>query len=103
MAHGAPGAGVQPSLHDPWAVLSHTRIRELRANLPPETFVSLVEECLSDLDHRLPALRRAVASGNTGAITAHAHAMVGMAANHGMAALETRLSTIRRPHATAMR
>ncbi len=91
---GAPGSGVQPPLHDPWAVLSHTRIRELRANLPPETFVNLVEECLSDLDHRLPALRRAVASGNTGAITAHAHAMVGMAANHGMAALETRLRTI---------
>jgi CheY-like chemotaxis protein len=91
---GGPGAGVRTALHDPWAVLSYARIGELRANLPPETFVNLVEECLSDLDHRLPALRLAVASANTGTIIAHAHAMVGMAANHGMAALETRLRTI---------
>jgi signal transduction histidine kinase/HPt (histidine-containing phosphotransfer) domain-containing protein len=85
-------AGTRP--HDPWAVLSLTRIRELRSNLPPETFVNLVEECVTDLDHRLPALRRAIAAGNAGAITAHAHAMVGMAAGYGMAALETRLRMI---------
>nr|WP_294524815.1 PAS-domain containing protein [uncultured Rhodopila sp.] len=83
-----------PRQHDPWAVLSLVRIRELRTNLPPETFISLVEECLQDLDHRLPALRRAITAGNPGAITAHAHAMVGMAAGYGMSALETRLRMI---------
>ena len=49
---------------------------------------------MQDLDHRLPALRRAITAGNPGAITAHAHAMVGMAAGYGMAALETRLRMI---------
>nr|WP_294507311.1 PAS-domain containing protein [uncultured Rhodopila sp.] len=88
------GETPKPKLHDPWAVLSLARIRELRTNLPPETFISLVEECLQDLDHRLPALRRAISTGNPGAITAHAHAMVGMAAGYGMAALETRLRMI---------
>jgi hypothetical protein len=81
----------KPRQDDPWAVLSLARVRELRTNLPPETFINLVEECIADLDHRLPALRRAIAAGNPGAITAHAYAMVGMAAGYGMAALETRL------------
>ncbi len=84
----------KPRQDDPWAVLSLARVRELRTNLPPETFINLVEECIADLDHRLPALRRAIAAGNPGAITAHAHAMVGMAAGYGMAALETRLRMI---------
>jgi len=83
-----------PRARDPWAVLSLPRIRELRTSLPPETFINLVEECLADLDHRLPALRRAIAAGSPGAITAHAHAMVGMAGGYGMAALETRLRMI---------
>jgi CheY-like chemotaxis protein len=94
-ARQAPGEPhVQPPPSDPWAVLSQARIRELRTSLPPATFVNLVEECLSDLEHRLPVLRQAVASGYPEAITAHAHAMVGMAAGYGMAALETRLRTI---------
>jgi CheY-like chemotaxis protein len=84
----------RPVNHDPWAVLSHARIRELQANLQPEAFASLVEECLADLDHRMPALRRAITAANPAAVTAHAHAMVGMAAGYGMAALETRLRVI---------
>ncbi len=75
-------------------LLAADRILELRSNLPPQTFVALVEECLVDLDHRMPALRRAVQSGANGAITAHAHAMVGMAAGYGMASLETSLRAI---------
>jgi CheY-like chemotaxis protein len=85
---------VKPRAHDPWAVLALARISELRTNLAPETFITLVEECIADLDHRLPALRRAIAAGNPSAITAHALAMVGMAAGYGMAALETRLRMI---------
>jgi HPt (histidine-containing phosphotransfer) domain-containing protein len=70
------------------------RISELRTNLAPATFVKLMDECLVDMDHRLPALRRALVAGTPGAITAHAHAMVGMAAGYGMAALESRLHQI---------
>jgi signal transduction histidine kinase/CheY-like chemotaxis protein len=75
-------------------VLSADRINELRANLPPATFAQLVEACLLDLDRRLPALRRAIVTGAPAAITAHAHAMVGMAASYGMIALEDRLRLV---------
>ena len=78
----------------PPQVLATERLLELRTNLSPETFVRLVEECLVDLDHQLPALRRAIAGGSAGAITAHAHAMVGMAAGYGMASLEASLRSI---------
>jgi CheY-like chemotaxis protein len=74
--------------------LAADRILELRSNLAPQTFVNLIEECLQDLEHRMPALRRAVTTGSLGAITAHAHAMVGMAAGYGMASLETALRSI---------
>ena len=76
------------------SVLAAERIQELRSNLPPEVFANLMEECLQDMDHRLPALRRALVAAAPAAITAHAHALVGMAAGYGMAALEARLRTI---------
>lgn len=82
---------VKPSAE---TVLSAERINELRTNLAPATFVKLMEECLVDMDHRLPALRRALVAGSPGAVTAHAHAMVGMAAGYGMAALENRLRQV---------
>ena len=78
----------------PPQVLATERLLELRSNLSPETFVRLIEECLLDLDQELPALRRAMATGSLGSITAHAHAMVGMAASYGMASLEASLRTI---------
>ena len=75
-------------------ILSAARIVELRANLPREELLEMVEECIADLFHRLPALRRSLATGATGAITAQAHAMVGMAGGYGMAVLESRLRAI---------
>ena len=74
--------------------LSAERIDELKTSLPPERFAELVEECLIDLDHRLPALRRAFAASVPGAITTHAHAMAGVAAAYGMATLEAKLRQI---------
>lgn len=74
--------------------LSTERIEELKSSLPPERFAALVEECLIDLDHRMPALRRALAAGVPGSITAHAHTMAGVAAAYGMATLEARLREI---------
>ncbi|MGD0102647.1 MAG: PAS-domain containing protein [Rhodopila sp.] len=75
-------------------ILAADRIDELRSNLPTDTFTNLIEECLVDMNHRLPALRRALAAGAPAAITAHAHALVGMASGYGMAAMEARLRTI---------
>ncbi len=75
-------------------VLSAERITELRTNLAPETFASLIEECIIDLDHRMPALRRALTAAVPGSIVAQAHAMVGIAAGYGLAALETTLRDV---------
>jgi len=47
-----------------------------------------------DMDHRLPALRRALIAGAPGAVAVHAHALVGIAASYGMAAVEARLRKI---------
>jgi signal transduction histidine kinase/AmiR/NasT family two-component response regulator len=83
-----------PKGADTVPVLAVERIEELRANLPPGTFENLVEECLVDMEHRLPALRRALVAKAPGAVTAQAHALVGMAAGYGMAALEIRLRVV---------
>jgi HPt (histidine-containing phosphotransfer) domain-containing protein len=98
--HATAGEAVAPKMDaSPEAarrvpILAAARISELRANLPSKTFATLIEECLLDMDHRLPALRRALLAGAPAAITAHAHALVGMAAGYGMAAMEARLRSI---------
>jgi CheY-like chemotaxis protein len=75
-------------------LLAAERVSELRENLPPDMLSGLIEECLSDLEARLPALRRALTARVRPAIAAQAHAMVGMAAGYGMAALEDRLRQV---------
>ena len=86
--------GLQEESEEGIPVLSLERISELRANMPREELLDMVEECIADMFHRLPALRRALATGSSGAITAQAHAMVGMAGGYGMAVLEARLRAI---------
>jgi CheY-like chemotaxis protein len=75
-------------------ILAADRIAELQANIPPDELLDMAEECISDLYRRLPALRRSLAAEAPGAITAQAHAMVGMAGGYGMAVLEARLRAI---------
>jgi len=84
--------GAAPASHSP--VLSAERIGELRANLPGDMLEGMVEECLIELQARLPALRRAMESGSGDEVAVQAHAMVGMAAGYGMAALEARLRAL---------
>jgi signal transduction histidine kinase/CheY-like chemotaxis protein len=94
----SPGMGFMPGLEEETEegipILASDRIAELRANIPAEELLEMVEECIADLFHRLPALRRSLAVGAPGAITAQAHAMVGMAGGYGMAVLEARLRAI---------
>ncbi len=78
--------------HNP--VLSTVRIGELRSSLQGDMLAGMVEECLIDLQARLPMLRRAMQAGNSDEVAAQAHAMVGMAAGYGMAALEARLRAL---------
>ena len=75
-------------------VLSPERLGELRDSLPGDMLGSMVEECLIELQGRLPALRRAMEAGNSAEVASHAHAMVGMAAGYGMTALEARLRAL---------
>jgi signal transduction histidine kinase/DNA-binding NarL/FixJ family response regulator len=75
-------------------VLATDRIAELRDLLPSDALTSMVEECLADLQGRLPLLRRALQEDTAEAATAQAHAMVGMAAGYGLAALEARLRAL---------
>ncbi len=80
----APGTAAGP-------VLAAARVEELRANLPSDILSSMIEECLEELGHRLPALRRALEANNAAEITSQTHAMAGLAAGYGMAALEASL------------
>ena len=91
--------GFEPSTPSPVAeirqlaapAVEEPRLAELRANLAPEMLADLVDQCLRDLEARLPALQAAVAAGEARQIEAEAHAMAGMAASYAMAALEIRL------------
>ncbi len=75
-------------------VLAPDRIAELRANLTQATVVHLAEDCLAELRERLPGLRAALSNGNPRDIESHAHAMAGLAASYGMAALDQRLRAV---------
>jgi signal transduction histidine kinase/CheY-like chemotaxis protein len=100
----APGAGTLPDAatvmnsddrSPPIAsVLSASRINALRATLPAATLANAVEECLVEMDRRLPALRRSLTARSPGAISAHAEVLVSMATVYGMSALENRLRSI---------
>ncbi|HTI84079.1 MAG TPA: PAS-domain containing protein [Acetobacteraceae bacterium] len=76
------------------AMLSASRLEELRATLPADTLASLVEDCLVELAERLVLLQQAVQHGDRQPIIAQAHAIAGMAAEYGMASLEMRLRAL---------
>ena len=82
--------------HEAPDILSASRLDELRATLPADTLAGLVEECLVELTERVGLLQDALRQGTADAIFAQAHAMAGMSAEYGMAALELRLRTLMR-------
>ena len=76
------------------AILSLERIAELRTNLPADVLTTLVNECLKDLEERMPPFRRALASGVAFEIETQAHTIVGVAAGYGLASLEAKSRAI---------
>jgi hypothetical protein len=76
--------------------LSAARLEDLRAMLPADKLASLIEDCLVDLSERLVSLQVAIQAGVVEQIVAHTHAIAGMAAEYGMAALEARVRTLMR-------
>jgi signal transduction histidine kinase/FixJ family two-component response regulator len=89
-----------PAANDAAPILDAGRLNELAHGLPPAVVLSLVEQCLMDMRARLPQLRAALASGDARAIEVAAHALSGMSASYGFAALEARMRRIIR-HARA--
>ncbi|MSP02817.1 MAG: response regulator [Acetobacteraceae bacterium] len=87
-------AAWQDEMEEGIPILSVERIEELRANIPADELREMAEECISDLSHRLPALRRALTAAAPAAITVQCHTMVGIAGGYGMAVLEARLRAI---------
>ena len=97
---GHPSGGVttvEPALPDPDAIesiLSLERVGELRTNLPADVLLNLVDACLTELDGKMPPFRRALAAGLASEIEPQAHAIAGIAASYGLAAVETKARTI---------
>jgi signal transduction histidine kinase/DNA-binding response OmpR family regulator len=83
-----------PATPAPPPVLSVARLDELRKTLPADKLANLVEECLVDLSERLTGLQESIRQQDASHVVAHAHAMAGMAAEYGMATLESRLRAL---------
>jgi signal transduction histidine kinase/CheY-like chemotaxis protein len=84
-----------PRRHAPQSrILSAARLDELRSALPADTLASLVEDCLADLSERRSSLQQALERNATEQALAEAHAMAGMSAEYGMAALESRIRAL---------
>jgi CheY-like chemotaxis protein len=92
----SPAIALGESLADPAtsSVLSAARVNELRISLPAETLANLIEGCLADLSDRFVSLRDAVSQHDSARMLACVHAMAGMSAEYGMAALEARLRAL---------
>ncbi len=84
----------RPVANDAYPILDDRRLAELAHGLPPATVLSLVDQCLADMRARLPALRTALDSRNPRDIEIAAHALSGMSASYGFAALENRMRNI---------
>jgi CheY-like chemotaxis protein len=84
-ADSAPASGVRS------LILSAARLDELRGAISADTLGALIADCLADLSVRLKSLQEALRLDTREQAIADAHAMAGMAAEYGMAALESRV------------
>jgi CheY-like chemotaxis protein len=87
---GSAGHAPARSAH-PATLLDQRRVRDLKSGLPPATLACAIDECAAELEQRLGALRIALAAANGDDARFQLHAMTGMAASYGLAALEQRL------------
>ena len=70
------------------------RMEDLRASLPAATFPAMVENCLSDLVQRLPALRQALDEGTMPEAVQVAHAMIGVCGGYGLVGMRRQLGVV---------
>ena len=84
----ATGAVVVPP-----GVLDADRVAALRDGLAPGMFARLMEQCVVDMEERLPSLSAPLPE-NAPAVRMAAHALAGMAGSYGLAAFEERMRGI---------
>ncbi len=81
----APPAAAEPS---PAPALCPDRLSLLRDSMPDATIARMFEACLAELRGKLPPLSAALAAGDARAVNGELHAMTGVAASYGLAALD---------------
>jgi CheY-like chemotaxis protein len=72
-------------------LLDRARLADLRRDLPPATLATLCGQCIDDLEVRLAEMRTAAACGSAADLEAQCHAIAGMAASYGLAAVEKQM------------
>jgi CheY-like chemotaxis protein len=87
----APDTAAQPTSVSRSSILSAARLDELRGAISADKLGRLIEDCLADLSERLKSLQQALRLDARDQAIDAAHAMAGMAAEYGMAALESRV------------
>jgi CheY-like chemotaxis protein len=75
-------------------LLDRARLADLRRDLPAATLATLCAQCIDDLQARLGAMRAAAARGSGADLEAHCHAIAGMAASYGLAAVEKQMRAL---------
>ncbi len=89
-----PDAAPPPPRPEDAELLDRLRLAELRRDLPATTLVTLCGQCADDMHARLGELSAAALRGDAAGLEVEAHAIAGLAASYGMAAVERQRRTL---------
>ena len=87
------GAAPAPPLAAP-SVIDVQRVRSWQGGLRPAVSDGLFAECLRELRNKVPVLQDALTADHAPAIGQATHAMIGVAANYGLCALEAAIRSV---------
>ncbi len=76
-------------------ILDESRVAALRDGLAPGMFARLMEQCIADMEERLPTVAVAVRD-DPASVRAAAHALAGMAGSYGLAQFEALMREVMR-------
>jgi signal transduction histidine kinase/FixJ family two-component response regulator/HPt (histidine-containing phosphotransfer) domain-containing protein len=86
-----PGAAATKAEVD---VLDMERFADLQRGLPAATLAVIVDQCLQDIQERIPHLHAALGKADPAGIESSAHALAGMAATYGFVAIERKMRRV---------
>lgn len=96
----APSAAPPPEVRapagqiEPAPLLDIARLADLQQGLSQPLLESLIGQCLSDMQGRLPELHAALTEGNAYRVEMAAHALAGMAGTYGLLAISAKMRRI---------